>query len=231
MSWVLRWHGKSPLQVDTGGGDGFDEWLARELRESASNQPGVNPLPSTARYQAAHLPGGPVGRLTFALAAMLSTKLVTALAVSAIALVAAGATTEAVITGSDNPTVWGRQVVLQVQKCKVALTSGSHGIGGCVSGLASQHGSQEGTTPGAGEKPTPASESPSDRPGGGPPSDHPGGGPPSDHPGGGPPSDHPGGGPPSDHPGGGNPGDGGSGGNGNGNGNGGGGGRGHVSTP
>src|SRR5450759_2600188 len=169
--------------MDTGGMDGFDEWLERELRQNASRNTGPNPLPSQSRYQAAPLQGNALNRLSFALAAMVSTKTVTALALSAAVIVAAGATTEAVITRSANPTDWGHQVVLQVQGCKDALAPGGHGVGACVSSFASQHGRQESKTHGT--------SSPSSHPNGGPPSSHPQGGPPSSHPQGGPPSSHP----------------------------------------
>src|SRR5260370_7824414 len=63
------------------------------------------------------------------------------LTVAALALGTAGA--EAAITDSANPSNWGQQVVQQVQKCKTALTPGSHGIGECVSTFASKHGQEE----------------------------------------------------------------------------------------
>ena len=172
--------------------DGFDEWLERELRQNASRNTGPNPLPSQSRYQAAPLQGNALSRFSFALAAMVSTKTVTALALSAAVIVAAGATTEAVITRSANPTDWGHQVVLQVQGCKDALAPGGHGVGACVSSFASQHGRQESKTHGT--------SSPSQHPNGGHPSGQPAGGPPSSHPHGGPPSSHSHGGPPSSHP-------------------------------
>jgi hypothetical protein len=169
--------------MGTGGINGFDEWLERELRQNASRETGPNPLPSQSRYQAAPLQGNALNRLSFAVAAMVSTKTVTALALSVAAIVAAGATTEAVITSSANPTDWGHQVVQQVQKCKVALAPGSHGVGDCVSSFASQHGRQESKTHGT--------SSPSQHPNGGPSSGQPAAGPPSNHPNGGPPSSHP----------------------------------------
>lgn len=151
--------------MGTAGINGFDEWLESELRQSASRETGPNPLPSQSRYQAIPLPGNALGRLSFALAAIASFKTVTVLAVSAAAIVAAGATSEAVITGSANPTVWGHQVVQQVQQCKLAVAPGSHGIGQCVSSFASQHGQHVSKTP--------AASSPNAHPKGGPPSSHP----------------------------------------------------------
>ncbi len=49
-----------------------------------------------------------------------------------VAVLAAGAAGEAVVTGSVNPSNWGQQVVVQVQTCKDALTGDEHGIGDCV---------------------------------------------------------------------------------------------------
>jgi uncharacterized membrane protein YgcG len=158
--------------MGTNGTNGFDVWLERELRQHASAAVGSNPLPSQARYHAVAIAGTALGAISFAI---LSTKTVTAAALSVVAIVAAGATTEAVITHSANPAVWGQQVVQQVDKCKAALPPGSHGIGECVSSFASQHGAS----------------SPSQQHGDGSSNGHPAGGPPSDHPQGGPPSSHP----------------------------------------
>jgi uncharacterized membrane protein YgcG len=169
--------------MGTHGVSGFDEWLERELQQNASRETGPSPLPSQSRYRVLTLQGGALNRVSLALAAMVSAKTVTALALSVVAIVAAGATTEAVITGSANPANWGRLVVQQVQTCKVALAPGGHGVGECVSSFASQHGQQERKTQGT--------SSPGQHPNGGPPSSHPVGGPPSNHPNGGPPSPHP----------------------------------------
>jgi len=182
--------------MGTSATNGFEGWLERELKQHASGVAGPNPLPSQARYHAVAIAGTALGAISFAI---LSTKTVTAAALSVVAIVAAGATTEAVITHSANPAVWGHQVVQQVDKCKAALPPGSHGIGECVSSFASQHGAS----------------SPSQHPDGGSSNGHPAGGPPSDQPNGGPPNDQPKGGPPSGYP---TP----SNGNGNGGGNGGG---------
>jgi uncharacterized membrane protein YgcG len=157
--------------MGTNGINGFDGWLERELHQHAAQIAGPNPLPSQARYHAVAIAGTALGALSFAI---LSTKTVTAAALSVVAIVAAGATTEAVITHSTNPAVWGQQVVQQVDTCKAALPTGSHGIGECVSSFASQHG--------AGSPKHPNEGSSNGHPAGGPPSDHPKGGPPSSHP-------------------------------------------------
>lgn len=165
------------------GVNGFDDWLERELQQNASRETGPSPLPSQSRYQVLPLQGSALNRVSSGLAAMVSAKTVTALALSVAAIVTAGATTEAVITGSTNPANWGHQVVQQVQTCKVALAPGGHGVGECVSSLAPQLGQDKPKTQGT--------SSPGEHPSGGPPSAHPVGGPPSNHPKGGPPSSRP----------------------------------------
>lgn len=157
--------------MGTNGTNGFDGWLESELRQHASAAVGSNPLPSQARYHAVAIAGTALGAISFAL---LSTKTVTAAVLSVVAIAAAGATTEAVITHSANPAVWGQQVVQQVDKCKAALAPASHGIGECVSSFASQHGKSSPNHPNEGSS--------NGNPAGGPPSDHPKGGPPTSHP-------------------------------------------------
>lgn len=67
-------------------------------------------------------------------------KATTGFAVAVVAILAAAAVTEAAITGSADPSNWGRLVTQQVATCKAALKTGEHGIGQCVSAFASQHG-------------------------------------------------------------------------------------------
>ncbi len=81
-------------------------------------------------------------RLLSGAGAALIVKAVTGFAVAALAATAAGAVTEAAITGSANPDDWGKQVTAQVAACKDALKTGEHGIGQCVSAFAKQHGQQ-----------------------------------------------------------------------------------------
>ena len=139
------------------GGDSFDQWLGQQLQQHASVLAGPSPLPMQAQYDAAHVQR----RLPFLakVAAVLSTK--AAVGVAASMLVVAAAGSEAVITGSVNPSDWGKQVVQQVNKCKDALAPGSHGIGRCVSSFASQHGKKVSAdhratpTPGHGSDHTP----------------------------------------------------------------------------
>jgi hypothetical protein len=71
----------------------------------------------------------------------LGAKLLTGFAVAALAMAAAGVTTEVATSGSLNPSDWGQQVKEQVQDCKDTLrASGVRGIGECVSAFAKQHG-------------------------------------------------------------------------------------------
>lgn len=69
--------------------------------------------------------------------AALTVKLLTGIAAAAAAVTVAGAVT----TGSLNPIDWGAAVTQRVQSCKDDIAnSGQHGIGDCVSQLASTHG-------------------------------------------------------------------------------------------
>jgi hypothetical protein len=79
---------------------------------------------------------GPIRALMGGAGAALTMKLLTGVAVAAAAVTVAGVAT----TGSLNPTNWGQQVTTQVANCKAQLADGQHGIGDCVSALASQHG-------------------------------------------------------------------------------------------
>ncbi len=84
--------------------------------------------------------GGFMKKLLGGAGAALAAKIITGLAVGVLAAAGATAATEATITGSLNPSDWGKQVVQQVDKCKAALQPGQHGIGQCVSAFAKQHG-------------------------------------------------------------------------------------------
>lgn len=93
----------------------------------------VASMPIPAR-RAAH-PHGRVKTLAGGAGAALTIKVLTGVAVAAAAVTVAGAAT----THSLDPSVWGQQVKQQVESCKDQL-DGRHGIGGCVSAFASQHG-------------------------------------------------------------------------------------------
>jgi hypothetical protein len=73
-------------------------------------------------------------------ASALAVKAAAGFAVAVVTILAAAAVTEAAITGSADPSNWGRLVTQQVATCKAALKTGEHGIGQCVSAFAKQHG-------------------------------------------------------------------------------------------
>jgi len=120
-------------------------------------------------------------------ATLVSAKGAVGIAIAVLAVGAAGVATEAAVTGSTDPSIWGQQVVQQVTKCKDALAPGSHGIGECVSTFAKQHGPQVSTdhrasgartngndhTPGAPASPGKPSNAPGGKPNSVPPTSHP----------------------------------------------------------
>ena len=113
----------------------FDRDIERELNRV------LGPVgSSTVPAWRAPASGGFIKKLLGGAGAALAAKIVTGLAVGALAAAGATAATEATITGSLNPSDWGKQVVQQVDKCKAALQPGQHGIGQCVSAFAKQHG-------------------------------------------------------------------------------------------
>lgn len=107
--------------------DDFERWLTGELNSTLG---GLSPR---SRALAAFR-GGPAPRRGVTLKAG-------ALAVAAV-LVTSGVALAAgtAITGTPNPTAWGRQVSEQVESCKQQLKPGEHGIGKCVSSFAKRHG-------------------------------------------------------------------------------------------
>jgi len=125
--------------MSTAGDPGFDQWLSSQLQSHATAHSGPSPLPAQSRYHAAYLKGGGHLSLLAKIGAALSTKAAIGVAAGALVVGAAGAS-ESVVTGSLNPSDWGKQVVKQVTDCKNAVAPGSHGIGQCVSSFASQHG-------------------------------------------------------------------------------------------
>jgi hypothetical protein len=84
-------------------------------------------MPSRATRTRA-LIGGAGAALTF--------KVLSGAVAAAAAVTVAGAAT----TGSFNPGDWGQAVTQAVTDCKNKLGDGAHGIGDCVSALASTHG-------------------------------------------------------------------------------------------
>ena len=131
--------------MSTMGAGTFDQWLGQELQLHASANTGPSPVPAQAQYQAAYINGAVHVPLLVKVGAALSTKAAIGVAAGVLAVGAAGAG-EAAITGSANPSDWGKQVVKQVNDCKAALAPGTHGIGECVSSFASQHGNKGGNS-------------------------------------------------------------------------------------
>jgi len=154
-------------------GNGFDRWLEKQLQNEGVKQSGPSPMPAQAQYHASYLQGGPHMSVLAKAASVVSANAV-GLVVAALAVGAAGVASEAAITGSADPSNWGQQVVLQVDKCKDALTPGSHGIGECVSTFASTHGKQVSSDHRASSAREHASDARTDHQTG-KPTDHPGG--------------------------------------------------------
>jgi len=109
----------------------FDTWLEDELARGFV-QFRQAPLPTGAPYRPGASP-----RVSRRLAAK------TLVLVAAVALALAGTTALAAVTGSANPQVWGQYMKDVVTTCKSQLGAGQHGIGNCVSTIASQHGAQQ----------------------------------------------------------------------------------------
>ena len=117
----------------------FGQWLGAQLHQHASAHAGPSPLPAQALYRAAYVKGAVHVPLLAKVGAALTTKVAIGVTAGVLAVAAAGVG-ESVITGSVNPSDWGKQVVKQVHDCKATLAPNSHGIGECVSSFASQHG-------------------------------------------------------------------------------------------
>lgn len=104
----------------------FDSGLEEELRRILD--PIVaSPIP----LRRSALSGSVFRKVMGGAGAAVGAKVITGLAVAALAAGAAGAAAEFAITRSLNPVTWGEEIRYQVQSC-------GHGIGDCVSGFASQ---------------------------------------------------------------------------------------------
>jgi hypothetical protein len=149
--------------------DRFDDWLEQGLRLEASVLAGPNPLPSQARYR---VPARP-GRL-YRIFALASAKALTGVALTVMTAAAAGAATEAIVTGTVNPVAWMQQGIVQVERCSAALGGG--GFGQCAGTFSLQHGNPRGEAPGSPSDPSARAGTASSPPGhqGGPPTSHPG---------------------------------------------------------
>jgi len=77
-----------------------------------------------------------------ALPAFVTSKAAAGLAAATLAAAGTGAVTATVVTGSTNPSDWGKAVTAAVTTCKDKLQSGQHGIGECVSAVADQRGKE-----------------------------------------------------------------------------------------
>jgi hypothetical protein len=154
------------------GDPGFDRWLDSQLQQHAATHVGPSPLPAQAPYHAAYVKAGTPMPLIAKIAALLTTKAAIGVAAATLAVGAAGVS-ESAITGSTNPSDWGKQVVKQVNTCKDALAPGSHGIGQCVSSFASKHGQDSSAEHRATPTPGHAAHTPGQPPGKGKPTAHP----------------------------------------------------------
>lgn len=133
--------------------DDFDRELERGLKGRLGGLQGIRPRASQARYQAASTSGGILMKGLALAAVTASSKAVMGLALAA-AVVGGGTVVASVSTHSD-PAQWGKTVTAAVASCKAALKPGEHGIGGCVSAVAKQHGMKEKAMHAAGKgKPT-----------------------------------------------------------------------------
>jgi len=115
----------------------FDQWLEDELSRTLTPIVSQPARPGQARYQSVRS-----GRLSMSRKAMVG--------LAAATLAVAGSGVLAAASGSVNPQVWGQQVKSAVEQCEAELQPGQHGIGGCVSAFARQHGEQMRTQHGAG---------------------------------------------------------------------------------
>jgi hypothetical protein len=118
--------------------DDFDRWLGAQLekgfaRSRDQSRAGIAGYRSViGRRQGSHRIS-PTRRSFVGKAAI-------ALAAATLSLGAVGAAAATAVTHSVNPQAWGQQVENAVADCKAALKPGEHGIGGCVSAFAKQHG-------------------------------------------------------------------------------------------
>ncbi|HSR25889.1 MAG TPA: hypothetical protein VLW53_20215 [Candidatus Eisenbacteria bacterium] len=130
------------MNTDGDGGLDFDAFLERELRRRVGGISGPRPLNRQAAYRAVGTTGRRTMPLLSSLAAAASSKAVVGLAAAAL-VVGGGTAAAAVASDSANPADWGKTVTAAVATCKSQLSGGQHGIGQCVSAIASRKGQQE----------------------------------------------------------------------------------------
>ena len=129
------------MNTPNSGGFDLDRLLDQELQRSVGGLTGPSSAPSQSAYHVFAIGGKSMSFLSSVTAAA-STKAAAGLA--AAALVAGGGSVAATAaTGSANPTVWGKTVTAAVESCKADLKPGEHGIGQCVSAVASRKGAEE----------------------------------------------------------------------------------------
>jgi hypothetical protein len=130
----------------TDGADGFDldDLLERELRRDVAGLRIPSPRADQAAYRAVAATGGKRMPLLSSLTAAASSKAAVGLATAAL-VIGGGSVAATAATGSANPASWGKTVTDAVSSCKSTLGADQHGIGHCVSAVASQKGQQERT--------------------------------------------------------------------------------------
>ena len=123
---------------------GFENWLEQQLQGTTGQQVGPHPQPAQAAYHHAFLSGGISMTGTSGALAALGGKAAAIATAAVLAAGVGGATAATQLTGSTNPDTWGKTVTAAVTTCKdKAAQENTHGIGQCVSAVASQHGQQE----------------------------------------------------------------------------------------
>jgi hypothetical protein len=131
------------MNADSGHGSDFDELLERELRRRLGQLQGPRPAVGQSAYHGVHATGGRKMSLLSTLTAAATPTAAAAALATAAAIVGGGSAAAAAATHSTDPTVWGRTVTAAVTSCKGQLNDGQHGIGHCVSAVASTKGAQE----------------------------------------------------------------------------------------
>jgi hypothetical protein len=159
------------------GADGFDldELLERELRRHVAGLRAPSPRADQAAYRAVATTGGKRMPLLSSLTAFASSKAAVGLATAAL-VVGGGSVAAAAATGSANPSDWGKTVTAAVASCKAKLGADQHGIGRCVSAVASQKGQEERSEQASAARQNHPPSTPSAHPTG-PPTTHPTGAP------------------------------------------------------
>ncbi|TMC09165.1 MAG: hypothetical protein E6J41_11225 [Chloroflexi bacterium] len=123
-------------------GHDLDELLEREFRRHIAGLRIPSPRADQATYRAVATSGGKRMPLLSSLTAVASSKAVIGLATAAL-VIGGGSVAATAATGSANPANWSKTVTDAMSSCKSRLGPDQHGIGHCVSAVASQKGQQE----------------------------------------------------------------------------------------